>query len=72
MNAKILYKFIDEERRLNYDSQSNLASKLGMTRQKYHTFMKNLKKNTPNGHFNKICYYLNKMGYELKIVKKTN
>ena len=44
MNTKILYKFIDEERRLNYDSQSNLASKLGMTRQKYHTFMKNLKK----------------------------
>ncbi len=72
MNAKILYKFIDEERRLRYDSRTNLANELGLTRQKYNAFMNTLKRNTPNGHFNKICYYLNKMGYELKIVKKTN
>lgn len=72
MDSKTLYNFIDKHRKIKYDTKTKIANQMNMKKQVYDNYMKRLKANNPAHPFNRVCYYLDKLGYDLKIIKKTN
>lgn len=71
MNTENVYKILDNEIRLNYNSRAEFGRKVGMTRQSIKVFMDILKNNNSGNSFNKISRVLEKAGYKIEIKKIT-
>ena len=71
MNTESVYKILDKDIRLNYNSRAEFGRKVGMTRQAVKVFMDILKNNNSGNSFNKISRVLEKAGYEIEIKKIT-
>ena len=69
MNTESVYKLLDKDIRLNYNSRAEFGRKVGMTRQAVKVFMDILKNNNSGNSFNKISRVLEKAGYKIEIKK---
>lgn len=69
MQSKEIYRILDKERRLKFDSQAEAARKIGITKQSFCVTMQNLKSNkgVTLRTLNKL---LDGLGYEMIIRKK--
>lgn len=73
MNSETLYKLLDVDIRLNYNSDAEFARKVGISRQRINQILNSLKKNEKNKKgisINVIFPILEKAGYEITIKKK--
>lgn len=70
MDTETIFNFIDIQRRLKFDTNSNLAKAVGVSKQNLKDFLNRLEANKPNNQFNRICKILDILGYELQIKKK--
>ena len=71
MDCKKIFNLLDNERKINFKNRSELSDKLEFpSKQGFHIFMKRLEANKPNNQFNRICEFLEKLGYEITIKKK--
>jgi hypothetical protein len=71
MDCKKIFNLLDYERKINFKNRSELSDKLEFpSKQGFHIFMKRLETNKPNNQFNRICEFLEKLGYEIIIKKK--
>lgn len=69
MQGKEIYKILDRERRLKFDSQAEAARKIGITKESFCTFMQNLK-NNKGVTLKTLNKLLDGLGYEMIIRKK--
>ena len=69
MNTKLVYRILDKDIRLNYNSRAEFGRKVGMNRQGVQVFLKILEKNSSGNSFNKISRILKKAGYKIEIKK---
>ncbi|MEJ6467798.1 MULTISPECIES: hypothetical protein [Fusobacterium] len=70
MDTLKVFKILDKDVRLNYNSKSEFALKLGISRQRLNHIFNMLETNKKRNSFNLIAELLQKAGYEIKIIKK--
>lgn len=72
MDSKYIHDLLDKERRLYSNSKTEFSKRIGITKSRYNALMKTLFANKVNGGatFNTISPILEKLGYEIKILKK--
>lgn len=68
MDTKKIWKLLDKERRLNYNSKADFGRKLGMSTQGLIDFMKVLENCKQKNSFNKICSVLEALGKRIIVV----
>lgn len=69
MDTLEVFKKIDLDIRLNYNSKAEFGRKVGLNRKKIVEFLKTLQKNCKGNDFNKITSVLEKAGYTITIEK---
>ncbi|MDK4481958.1 hypothetical protein MWG07_09950 [Fusobacterium necrophorum] len=69
MDTLEVFRKIDLDIRLNYDSKAEFGRKVGLNRKKISEFLKTLQRNCKGNDFNKIASILEKAGYKITIEK---
>ena len=70
MNTKHIWKILDRDRRLNFNSKAEFARKIGLSPQGLTDFMNVLKSCKEKNSFNKICFVLEKLGIRRVLLNK--
>ena len=68
MDTKKIWKILDRERRLNYNTKAELGRKLGRSKSAFENYMKTLKECNERNAFNKICSVLEALGKRIIVV----
>ncbi|CAL7884791.1 hypothetical protein A2U10_01140 [Fusobacterium necrophorum subsp. funduliforme] len=69
MDTLEVFRKIDLDIRLNYNSKAEFGRKVGLNRKKISEFLKTLQKNCQGNDFNRLVRILEKAGYTITIEK---
>lgn len=69
MDILEVFRKIDLDIRLNYNSKAEFGRKVGLNRKKISEFLKTLQKNCQGNDFNRLVRILEKAGYTITIEK---
>ncbi|KYM48124.1 hypothetical protein A2U04_05200 [Fusobacterium necrophorum subsp. funduliforme] len=69
MDSLKIYEKLDKDIRLNYNSKSEFAEKIGISKQRLSDFLPRLQSNKKNSSINNLFRILEKAGYQITIEK---